>query len=72
MHFSIAMKVMIMIMRMRIIIKIMNNSNYLTVLYKILSPVLLQELINDFASTVVVHCYVFRNSRPVVLCKRFS
>ena len=40
---------MILIMTMRIIVKIMNSSRYLRVLYKIASPVLLQELINDFA-----------------------
>ena len=51
-HFSMVMKVMIMIMMMRIIMKIMNSSSYFRVVnkcYKMVSPVLLQELINDFA-----------------------
>ena len=52
------MKVTIVIMTMRIIMKIMNSSIYLRVFanncYKIVPPVLLQELINDFA--VCKHC----------------
>ena len=51
------MKVIIVIMMMRIIMKIMNSSSYLRVLSiitQIVSPVLLQELFNDFA--VCKHC----------------
>ena len=39
---------------LKIIIKIMNSSSYCRVLYKIVSPVLLQELTNNFA--VCKHC----------------
>ena len=61
------MKVMIVIMMMRIITKTMNSSSYLRVFvsscYKIVSPILLQELIDDFAvciSTVVKHFYLLK------------
>ena len=52
-HFSMVMKLMKVIMTMRITMKIMNSSNYIRIFaknyYKIVSPVLQQELINDFA-----------------------
>ena len=71
--FSMVMKVMIVIMKMRIMMKTMNSSSYLRVL-----PIIATKQFHEFSnfavstSTVVVHCYLFRSSRPEVFCKNYS
>ena len=75
-HFSMVMKMMIVIMVMSMIMRIINSGSYLGVL-----PIIATKQFCQFSyknqltillstSTVVLHCYLFRSSRPEVFCKK--
>ena len=62
-----------MVMKVKIIMRVSNEKNeqqqlpegFASSCYKIVSPILLQKLINNFASTIVEHFYLFKMSGTV-------